>query len=270
MARRLHDGSSPSPAVLASILMYHHTDDDEATVIEHGPHWSARPLTTLPRPVQRSSVQPMVTNVRSARLVRDPVPGPYMLPRTFYSYAEEQAALALDTECVTPLSEAELRPDWQIWLSARWARYAVPFCGAVAGLALVIAYLAIGGEGRAVAAAATKSTSSTIVMRVDGPPPSDRDAAVRKAIAMARSGAARPSIAASEMVDIEEAATTGTIVAAEPEEIEPEEIEMDAIPMKRPAKHAVKKRAKPASTKRGPIKLNAKTALGDLRVGRSR
>lgn len=245
--------------------MYHPHDDDEATVIEHGPHWSARPLTTLPRPVQRSSVQPIVTNVRSARLVADPVPGPYMLPRTFYSYAEEQAALALDTECVRPLSEAELRPDWQIWLSAKWARFAVPVCGAVAGIILAFVYVALGGESGAVAAAATKpAATSAIVMRVDGPAPTSRDAAVRNAIAMARSGAAAAT-PASEMVDIEEAATTGTIVAAEPDEIE-----MDAIPMKRPAKHVVKKRAKPASTKRGPIKLNAKTALGDLRVGRSR
>jgi hypothetical protein len=53
---------------------------------------------------------------------------------------------------------------------------------------------------------------------------------------------------------------------------EPEEIEMDAVPMQKPAKHVVKlaKRAKPASSKRGPIKLNASTALGDLRVSRSR
>ncbi len=230
--------------------MYLPFTDDEATQIDHGPHWSARPLTTLPRPVQKSSAQPIVR----------PAAEPYVLPRTFYSYAEEQSALALDTECVAPLPMSELRPDWQIWLSATWARYAVPFCGAVAGLILAISYLALGGENRAVAAAAT-TTSSAVVMRVDGPAPTDRDAAVRHAIAMARSGAAAPT----EMVDIEEAATTGTIVAAEPDEIE-----MDAVPMQRPAKHVAKKRAKPASTKRGPIKVNAKTALGDLRVGRAR
>lgn len=230
------------------------TTDDEATVIDHGPHWSARPLTTLPRPVQKSSVQPTL-------------PGPYQLPRTFYSYAEEQASLALDTECVAPLPMSSLRPDWQIWLGAKWARYAVPFCGVVAGLILIVGYLALGGERRAVAAAAS-TTPSAIVMRVDGPAPTSRDAAVRKAIAMARSGAAAAPTE-MPMVDVEEAATTGTIVAAEPDEIE-----MDAIPMQKPAKHAVKHgtRAKPSmsSTKRGPIKLNAKTALGDLRVSRSR
>jgi hypothetical protein len=230
--------------------MYLPTTDDEATVIDHGPHWSARPMTTLPRPVQKSSVQPTA-----------PVPGPYMLPTPFYSYAEEQASMALDTECVAPLPMSSLRPDWQLWIAAKWTRYAVPFCGAAAGLILIIAYLALGGENRAVAASA--ATPSAIVMHVDGPAPTSRDAAVRKAIAMARSGAAA---APTEMVDIEEAATTGTIVAAEADEIE-----MDAVPMKRPAKHVVKhsKRAKPSS-KRGPIKLNAKTALGDLRVGRSR
>ncbi len=250
--------------------MYLPHTDDEATVIDNGPHWSARPMTTLPPPVQRSSVraarpaiQPMLVNARVTPLVRDPVPGPYMLPRAFYSFAEEQSAAALDTECVAPLPLTEIRPDWQIWLAAKWSRFAVPFCGAVAGLALVIGYLALGGETRAVAAAAT--SSSAIVMRVDGPAPTNRDAAVRNAITMARSGAAVP--AETPMVDIEEAATTGTIVAAAHDEIE-----MDAVPMQRPAKHVVKatKRAKPASTKRGPIKLNANTALGDLRVGRSR
>ncbi|MFN0248997.1 MAG: hypothetical protein ACKV2T_19080 [Kofleriaceae bacterium] len=250
--------------------MYLHTDDDEATVIDHGPHWSARPLTTLPRPVQRSAAQPPVVNARVTSLVRDPVPGPYLLPRTFYSHAEEQASRALDTECVAPLPMSELRPDWQIWFAAKWARYAVPFCGAAAGLLLIISYLLLGGESRAVAAAATKPTSSAIVMRVDGPAPTNRDAAVRQAIAMARSGAMTPSDPPAEMVDIEEAATTGTIVAAEPDEIE-----MDAIPMQRPAKHVVVKHGKRksssgASAKRGPIKLNAKTALGDLRVSRSR
>lgn len=247
--------------------MYLPHTDDEATVIDHGPHWSARPLTTLPRPVQRSSVQPIVGIPRPARLVADPVPGPYMLPRAFYSYAEEQAAAALDTECVAPLPMSELRPDWQIWLAGTWARFAVPFCGLAAGLILIIGYLAMGGENRAIAASASPARSA-IVMRVDGPPPSNRDAAVRHAIAMARSGAAVPS--ETPMVEIEEAATTGTIVAADADEIE-----MDAVPMQRPAKHAAKhgKRAKSApsmSGKRGPIKVNAQTALGDLRVGRAR
>lgn len=231
--------------------MYPTHTDDEATVIEHGPHWSAAPMTTLPRPVQRSSVQAM------------PAPGPYMLPQIFYSHAEHEASLALDTECVAPLPMSSLRPDWQLWIAAKWQRYAVPFCGAVAGLVLVLGYLALGGERPAIAASAAPS-SSAIVMHVDAPAPTSRDAAVRNAIAMARSGAA---VAPAEMVDIEEAATTGTIVAAEPEEIE-----MDAVPMQKPAKHVVKhaKRAKAVSTKRGPIKLNATTPLGDLRVGRSR
>jgi hypothetical protein len=247
--------------------MYLHETDDEATMIDHGPHWSARPMTALPRPVQRSSVQPPVVNARVTPLVRDPVPGPYMLPRTFYSYAEDQASNALDTECVAPLPMSEIRPDWQIWLAATWTRYAVPFCGAVAGLVLIVSYLALGGESRAVAATAT-TTSSAIVMRVDGPAPTNRDAAVRQAIAMARSGAITPSQQPKDMVDIEEAATTGTIVAAEPDEIE-----MDAVPMQRPAKHVVKhgkRKATTATAKRGPIKLNVNTALGDLRVSRSR
>jgi hypothetical protein len=245
--------------------MYLPHTDDEATVIDTGPHWSARPLTTLPRPVQRSSAHPPLASVRPARLVQDPVPGPYMLPRTFYSFAEERSAAALDTECVAPLPMSEIRPDWQIWLAATWARFAVPLCGAAAGLILIISYLALGGETRGVAAAATTTSTSAIVMRVDGPAPTNRDAAVRNAIAMARSGAAVPTETA--MVDIEEAATTGTIVAAAPDEIE-----MDAVPMQRPAKHVVKhaKRAKPSASKRGPIKLNASTALGDLRVSRSR
>jgi hypothetical protein len=185
-----------------------------------------------------------------------------MLPQVFYSHAEEQSALALDTECVAPLPMSSLRPDWQLWIAATCTRYAVPLCGAVAGLILIISYLALGGERRAVAAAAAPA-SSAIVMRVDGPAPTKRDAAVRNAIAMARSGAATPA----PLADIEEVATTGTIVAAEADEIE-----MDAVPMQKPAKHVVKhsKRAKPASTQRGPIKLNAKTALGDLRVSRSR
>ncbi len=220
--------------------------DDEATVIDNGPHWSARPMTTLPRPVQRSS----------ARAIS---PGPYMLPQTFYSHAEEQSALALDTECVAPLPLSSIRPDWQIWLGSTWSRFAVPFCGAIAGLVLIIGYLALGGERRAVAAAATPSA---IVMRVDGPAPTSRDAAVRHAIAMVRTtGTPTP------MVEIQEAATTGTIVAAEPGEIE-----MDAVPMHKPAKHVVKqgKRAKRASAKRAPLELNTKTALGDLRVSRSR
>lgn len=229
--------------------MFHTTTDDEATVIDRGPHWSVRPLPPLPRPVQKSAVAAAPPVARTA---------PYVLPTTFYSYAEEQSALALDTECVAPLPISEIRPDWQIWLAAKWARYAVPFCGAVAGLALVIGYLALGGERRAVAASAT--STSAIVMRVDGPAPSHRDSAVRDAIAMARTGAA---VAPAPLVEIEEAATTGTVVAAAPGEIE-----MDAVPMQRPAKHVAKHAARPA--KRGPIKLNASTALGDLRVSRTR
>lgn len=201
--------------------MYLLHSDDEATVIDHGPHWSARPMTT------------------------------------------QGDALALDTECVAPLPMSSLRPDWQIWLATTWARFAVPFCGAAAGLILILSYLALGSEKHAVAASVSAASSSAIVMRVDGPAPTDRDAAVRHAIAMARSGATAPS--ATPMVDIEEAATTGTIVAAEPDEIE-----MDAVPMQRPAKHVVRKRPTHGATKRGPITLNAATALGDLRVNRSR
>lgn len=228
--------------------MYPTHTDDEATVIDNQPHWSS--VRALPRPVQKSAA----------------LPAPYMLPQTFYSFAEEQSSNALDTECVEPLPLSSIRPDWQLWLAAKWARYAVPFCGAVAGLVLVIGYVALGGEARAVAASAS-SARSAVVMKVDGPAPTDRDAAVRGAIQMART--MRSDTA--NLVEVGEAATAGTVVAAEPDEaVDAEEIEMAPTQMVRPAKAKRVRVAKPASTKRGPIKLNASTALGDLRVSRSR
>ncbi|HEY4177346.1 MAG TPA: hypothetical protein VGM90_10955 [Kofleriaceae bacterium] len=72
-----------------------------------------------------------------------------VLPQNFYSFAEEQAAFALETEYVRRMSapdlmqqaHVELRPAWQQQVGAVWNRYAVHICGAVAGLVLIITYL---------------------------------------------------------------------------------------------------------------------------------
>ena len=257
-------------------------DADEPTMIEDGPHWSARPLMALPRAVP-------VSNVRVA--VPPPVPSPRRLPPPpvviaatrvpFYSYAEEQASGALDTECVAPLpmyddSTPSLRPDWQLWIAARWKQLAVPACGVVAGLILVVGYLALGGNRQAVAASARATTpvvhTAPIVMHVDAPAPAGRDAAVRAAIALARKG--MPTPAAGGHVDIEEAATTGTIahepapaIAMADDADAVDEIEMEPAPavrVKRVKRVATSDRRESRS-KRPAIRFNASTPLGDLR-----
>ncbi|CAN5834416.1 hypothetical protein BH11MYX3_BH11MYX3_46050 [soil metagenome] len=108
--------------------------DDAATELDRQPHWSTAPV-----------------------------------PLGFYSYSEDCAAQEVHTERVTPLS---LRPTWLERLALVWPRLAAPACGAIAGLILVVGYLAYANQpGVAIAATAAPIAihTETIAMTVEAP-----------------------------------------------------------------------------------------------------
>lgn len=165
-----------------------HSDyaEDLATEIDHGPHWSLRRAATvrpelaaaplLPRAYQVSAVPTVGRAVQVAPAVRIAAVSyaPVRLP--FYSHAEQEAAQQpafyshaeaqqLDTERVAPLPMSSLRPDWMELLDRAWTRFAVPVVGMIAGLILVVGYLAYSSQaGNVIAGAAAAVEATPIVM----------------------------------------------------------------------------------------------------------
>ncbi len=120
----------------------HPTDyaDDAATEIDRQPHWSVGGRVSLPP------------------------------PREFYSYSEQCGAQHLDTERVTPLS---LRPTWMERLALAWPKLAAPACGAIAGLILVVGYLAYANQPRTVIAATAAPITMPAEIALAVPAPRD-------------------------------------------------------------------------------------------------
>ncbi|MBL0214877.1 MAG: hypothetical protein IPQ07_13460 [Myxococcales bacterium] len=228
--------------------------DEAATEIDHAPHWSLHraslqrmraevPSRVSPPPVPVR--MPPALQVSSVR--RAPLPPP---ARPFYSYAETAAAQHLDTERVAPLPMSSLRPTWLEWLATSWTRFAAPACGAIAGLILVVGYLAYSSQrGAGIATAA--APAGPIVMPAE--------------IAMM---APAPSEDAAEAI----AETPVEVPAREPT-VSPISPVAKVIAQTRRGggkRVASIKRPSSSSSKRRPIRLNDSTPLGDLRPSRSR
>jgi len=221
--------------------------DDDATVIDAGPHWSMARVSRAhlslvppsppsplppprPRPLQISAVAPRV-----------PLPPPLRAPVAFYSYAEEAARQHLDTERVAPLPMSELESPWLGWLATAWQRFAAPACGLIAGLILVVGYLASSSQGAAIATTAAPSTAIRLPTELALQAPEPIEPVL-----------AEPPPAAE---------VEPTLVA------EPAAALAAHVPVKR---SAPKKRVSTASrAKRGPIRIDASTPLGNLRPSRS-
>lgn len=215
--------------------------DTAATEIDHGPHWSQL-ARVAPRP-ERAAVPvpprlPRAQQVNAADRVVVVTAAP-PAPAPFYSFAEEQAALAapprdpwaIDTARVDPLPFDSIRPGWLDALDRLWSRFAAPALGMIAGLILVVGYLAYSSQAAPVASAATaaRPVAPAVVMTAE------LDAPV----------AAAPAVTATA---IEAPEAPAAAEAAPPR------------PAARPA------RAKKA--KRGPVRVNDATPLGDLRPSR--
>lgn len=234
-------------------LLPRHSDytDAGATEIEHGPHWSQLPrvaprpsLAALPKPPPLPRAQQINAADRIVAPTPAPVLPPAAAPVAFYSFAEEQAALAsptdghlassasnpwnVETARVDPLPYGSIRPSWLDALDRFWSRFAAPSLGVIAGLILVIGYLAYSSQAAPIASAATSArpVAPAVVMtaeieEADAPAP---EPAAMRAPTVAQVNVAPPPVTAKPM------------------------------------------RAKKA--KRGPVRLNDATPLGDLRPSR--
>jgi len=220
--------------------------DAGATEIEHGPHWSQLPRVA-PRPeIAAAPVPPRLPRahqVNAADRIVAPTPQagvPAVLPLAaapvaFYSFAEEQAALAAqqpacpwagDTERVAPLPYDSIRPSWIDALDRMWTRFAAPALGMIAGLILVVGYLAYSSQAAPVtsAASAARPVAPPVVMTAELDEP------------------------------------------AAPALVEPAVREPTASVIDVPA--AAPKAARAKKTKRAPVRINDATPLGDLRPSR--
>ncbi|CAN5714394.1 hypothetical protein BH11MYX2_BH11MYX2_04900 [soil metagenome] len=172
-----------------------------------------------------------------------------VLPQTFYSYAEEQSALALETEYVRRMSapdllaqtHVELRPAWQQKAAAIWDRYAVHICGAVAGLVLIFTYLIASVPSATPTHAAAKPAKPVMP--------------VAQLAATTIEPVAPPSMAAA--ISIPSAA----IVQAAP-------VVEEQAPIAKPMIAHTSRRATAKSGRK--LVVNSNSALGDLRVSRNR
>ena len=244
-------------------LIPRHADynDAGATEIEHGPHWSQLPRVA-PRPeIAARPVPPRLPRahqINAADRVVAPTPVAPALPAAaapvaFYSFAEEQAALAspqaalasppaacpwsVDTERVAPLPFGSIRPSWIDALDRMWSRFAAPALGVIAGLILVVGYLAYSTQAAPVASAsASAATASRPVA---------------------------PSVVMTAELD-EPAAATEIAPPAAPVIAPPASPTVSQI-------NTAPVAAKPArvkKSKRAPIRINDATPLGDLRPSR--
>ncbi|HEY4055158.1 MAG TPA: hypothetical protein VGM39_01075 [Kofleriaceae bacterium] len=201
-----------------------------------------------------------------------------MLPQTFYSFAEEQSALALETEYVRRMSapelmyqaHVELRPAWQKQAAAIWNRYAVHICGAVAGLVLIVTYL--------IASAPVAPKHAAAV-------PAKPVMPVATLAATTIEPLAQPTMAAIAAPAVHQIVETAPVVepVAAPV-VAPVAAPVEEAPVVAPiANEIVKPAAKhthraafPKIAKSAPksghrkIVLNTNSALGDLRVSRNR
>jgi len=206
--------------------------EDDATVIDAGPHWSIQraSLARMPRPQPPLPPPPL-------RRPAATLPAPLRAP-AFYSYAEEAARQHLDTERVAPLAMSDLESPWIVRLAAAWQRFAAPACGLIAGLILVVGYLASSSPTGAIATA--PAPTPAIILPVEA-------AASTALVEDVRTDA--PPVAA--------------VATAEP---------VAAPPSRVPAKRVASKKraiATASRSKRGPIRIDASTPLGNLRPSRS-
>ncbi len=209
--------------------------EDDATEIDAGPHWSIQrvSLATMPQPRPPLPRPPL-------RRPAATLPAPLRTP-AFYSYAEEAARQHLDTERVAPLPMSDLESPWIVRLAAAWQRFAAPACGLIAGLILVVGYLATSSQGGSIATAAAPAPELVmpVAISVTAPDP----------VEDVRLDAPPPSVAST--------------TAAEP---------ATAPPSRVPAKRvAPKKRviSTASRSKRRPIRFDTSTPLGNLRPSRS-
>lgn len=196
-----------------------------------------------------------------------------VLPQRFYSYAEEQSALALETEYVRRMSapdlmqqaHVELRPAWQQQAGAVWNRYAVHICGAVAGLVLILTYLiassspaakhAVAVPGKPVMPVAT--LAATTIEPIAAP---TMAAVVAPALdqVVAPAPVAEPVVEAPVVAPVLEQPVVAPIA---------KEIAKPAV--KRTYRAPSVKVAKSTKASRKLV-VNSSSALGDLRVSRTR
>ncbi|MBL9016659.1 MAG: hypothetical protein JNL83_20900 [Myxococcales bacterium] len=174
-------------------LIPRHADytDGGATEIDHGPHWSqlprvaprpeiaARPVPPrLPRAHQVNAADRSVAPTPPAGIAVPPPLPRAAAPVAFYSFAEEQAARAahepacpwaLDTERVAPLPYGSIRPSWIDALDRMWSRFAAPALGMIAGLILVVGYLAYSTQAAPIASAASaaRPVAPAVVMTAE-------------------------------------------------------------------------------------------------------
>jgi hypothetical protein len=251
-------------------LLSRHSDytDAGATEIEHGPHWSQLPRVAprpeiaerpvpprLPRAQQINAadriVAPTSPLVPPLRASARPLP-PAAAPVAFYSFAEEQAALALpqnpwaiDTERVEPLPYGSIRPGWLDVLDRMWSRFAAPALGMIAGLILVVGYLAYSTQAAPVASAASSArpVAPAVVMTAE----------IEELAELA------PPMPAVMTAEIEQAVAPAPELS--PAVREPTVARVNAAqPAVKPAR--VKK------NRRAPVRINDATPLGDLRPSR--
>lgn len=213
--------------------------DDDATVIDHAPHWSIRqamPPLPPPRPVARPAV-------------RAPLPAPARAQGVFYSHVEASAQQHLDTERVPALSMSEvMSPTWAR-LDRGWQRFAGPICGLVAGLILVVGYLAYSSApGKASFAGAAHAPAPTTELAIrEVPATSDDDLDDRTPEARTPE-ASPPEAAVAPPAPVAKRAPTITTVNR-------------SAPSRRVSANK--------SSKRRPIRVDASSALGNLRPGHS-
>ncbi len=247
----------PQPAEIGFVMRItqapRHADytDVAATEIDHGPHWSQRvapraSLAALPKPPPLPRAQQV--NAADRIVVPTPVAPPLphaAAPVAFYSFAEEQAARtqsdsrlassahdpwALDTARVDPLPFGSIRPGWLDALDRMWSKYAAPALGVIAGLILVVGYLAYSTQAAPIASAASASrpVAPPVVMTAEiEAPAQDLPATVQELPAAVQA---------------------------------PTVTQVNVAPVAKPAR--VKK------AKRGPVHINDATPLGDLRPSR--
>jgi len=208
--------------------------EDDATVIDAGPHWSIQRVSLAPMPQPRPPLPPPPLRRPAATL-----PAPLRTP-AFYSYAEEAARQHLDTERVAPLPMSDLENPWIVRLAAAWQRFAAPACGLIAGLILVVGYLASStqGDSSATAAAPAPEIVLPIAISVTAPDP-------------------------VEPTDAPPSPEVAAVAAAE---------SVAAPPSRVPAKRLAQKKrviSTASRSKRRPIRFDTSTPLGNLRPSRS-
>ncbi len=239
--------------------------ENDATEIDHGPHWSSRrvSLGIMPPPVQRSAapLPPLRTSavgtphtgapvvmhapvvMRAPVVARTPLPPPLRAPVAFYSYAEEAARQHLDTERVAPLPMSDLEDPWLSHLHGAWQRFAAPALGLIAALIFVVGYLAYSSQSRG-GNATSAALAPTLTMPVEVAPIVTDDSFNLPVEAPAA------------------APRTPTVPDAS-----------DAPPRTATKRMSSKKRVASSSSaskgKRRPIRFDTSTPLGSLRPGRN-